>query len=275
MDDSSGDMALQQLVPDLLRHRLAESGAVTLRVQGWSMWPALRRGEPVEVEACTVESLRPGDVVVVGRRSGDGRVLIVHRLLTHTGGQLVLRGDMRPDPDAPVDAADVIGVARRVQRRGAWRPIPGPGPVAGVLRGIENHTGLVSALRGAAQDGSERLAETVLSLPAARSLLRSLQPLGAVHVLRTASSAGNVIRLVAMAAGEEMGRADVEVDPASGIARLRFLRVRIRARGRGVGTALVSEAKRIADEAGVPLRAALPVTAEVQSLLRRCAIDPA
>jgi signal peptidase I len=76
---------------------------VRLRVHGESMLPALWPGEVVEVASCSMEDVRPGEIVLALR---EGR-LFLHRLITScTPNGFRLRGDSLPscDPHYPPEA---------------------------------------------------------------------------------------------------------------------------------------------------------------------------
>ncbi len=89
------------LVAEVLRRqdRLRVRGQVC----GESMLPALWPGEVVKIESCSLDELRPGEIVLAQR---DDR-LVLHRLVADRGPNgFVLRGDSvrHPDPEYPPDA---------------------------------------------------------------------------------------------------------------------------------------------------------------------------
>ncbi|HSZ64523.1 MAG TPA: S24/S26 family peptidase [Terriglobales bacterium] len=75
---------------------------VRLKVYGESMLPTLWPGDVVEIAACSLEEIQPGDIVLAIR---DGR-LFLHRLVAAQPSGFVLRGDSvpRPDPLFPPEA---------------------------------------------------------------------------------------------------------------------------------------------------------------------------
>jgi len=86
---------------------LRQSGHLHLRVHGESMLPALWPGDLVEIASCSLEDLRPGEIVLARR---EGR-LFVHRLVGRvtdpdTPNGFLLRGDSMPAPDPrfPIEA---------------------------------------------------------------------------------------------------------------------------------------------------------------------------
>lgn len=67
------------------------------------MLPSLWPGDVVEVSACTVEDVFPGEIVLALR---DGRFFL-HRFASRSGsGSFLLRGDSMPtvDPEFPAEA---------------------------------------------------------------------------------------------------------------------------------------------------------------------------
>jgi hypothetical protein len=101
---SSWSSERSALVADALRR----SGRLRLQVHGESMLPALWPDDVVEIASCSLEDVRPGEIVLALR---DGR-LFLHRLVLHsfvTPGKpngFVLRGDSMPasDPQFPPEA---------------------------------------------------------------------------------------------------------------------------------------------------------------------------
>ncbi|MFZ0799346.1 MAG: S24/S26 family peptidase [Terriglobales bacterium] len=89
--------------------------AVRLRVHGESMLPALWPGDVVEIASCSIEDVRPGEIVLARR---EGR-LFLHRLIAPcTPNGFRLRGDSMPgcDPQYPPEA--LLGkLVRRVDAR--------------------------------------------------------------------------------------------------------------------------------------------------------------
>ena len=112
------------LVADVLRHNRHSRQVVRLRVRGESMLPTLWPGDVVEIESCSLEDVRPGEIVLARR---DGR-LILHRLIAPcTPNGFLLRGDAVPRPDPLFPPETLLGrMARRCDegRTGAGlRPV--------------------------------------------------------------------------------------------------------------------------------------------------------
>jgi hypothetical protein len=102
---SSWSPVRSALVADVLRGsghlRLRQD--VRLRVHGESMLPTLWPGDVVEIESCTVQDVRPGEIVLALREDR----LILHRLVAPcTQNGFLLRGDSMPgsDPQYPPEA---------------------------------------------------------------------------------------------------------------------------------------------------------------------------
>lgn len=99
------------LVADVLRHNSHSRPVVRLRVHGESMLPTLWPGDVVEIESCSLEDVRPGEIVLA-RREGH---LILHRLIAPcTPNGFLLRGDSVPSPDPLFPPETLLGrIARR------------------------------------------------------------------------------------------------------------------------------------------------------------------
>ena len=94
------------------------------KIRGESMLPALWPGDVVEIESCSLDNVRPGDIVLAQR---DER-LVLHRLVAcrrPTG--FLLRGDCVPSPDPLLPPEALLG--RLVSRGGDGQETP-----AGALR---------------------------------------------------------------------------------------------------------------------------------------------
>jgi len=114
-------------VIDLIREALERFGEARLRVTGSSMLPSIRPGDMVTIERRTLNEVRRGDVALF---THDGR-LFAHRVISREGTRLVTQGDSIPSADAPVSAADLLGVVVGVSRNGqAVRGFINPGPRA-------------------------------------------------------------------------------------------------------------------------------------------------
>jgi Peptidase S24-like len=104
------------LVADVLRKNATLPQLVRLCVYGESMLPALWPGDFVEIESCSPEDARPGEIVLAMR---DGQ-LFLHRLLSPcTPEGFKLRGDSLPHPDPQFPREALLG--RQVRRNGVRR----------------------------------------------------------------------------------------------------------------------------------------------------------
>jgi hypothetical protein len=114
------------LVADVLRRssRLRVRLRVHGEIHGESMLPTLWPGDVVEIESCSLEDVRPGEIVLALR---DDR-LVLHRLVGRfndpctndpcTPGGFLLRGDCVPGPDPEYPSEALLG---RVRRAGEGR----------------------------------------------------------------------------------------------------------------------------------------------------------
>jgi hypothetical protein len=96
----------------LLADALRRSQSLRLRVYGESMLPTLWPGDVVEIAGCSLEEVRPGEIVLALH---DGR-LFLHRLLASESNGFVLRGDSMPGPDPLLPREALLG--RLVGRAG-------------------------------------------------------------------------------------------------------------------------------------------------------------
>ncbi len=100
---SSWSAESSALVGDVLRRGGRLPGRVRLRVHGESMLPALWPGDVVEIASCSLEDVRPGEIVLARREDR----LFLHRFVAPcTPNGFRLRGDSMPgsDPQFPPDA---------------------------------------------------------------------------------------------------------------------------------------------------------------------------
>ena len=109
-----GNVERSALVAEALRL----SGRLRLQVHGESMLPALWPGDVVEIASCSLEDLRPGEIVLARR---DGR-LFLHRLVsTRKPDGFLLRGDSMPGSDPQFPAEALLG--RLVSKAGETRGV--------------------------------------------------------------------------------------------------------------------------------------------------------
>jgi hypothetical protein len=84
------------------------------------MLPVLWPGDVVEIASCSLQDVRPGEIVLAKR---DGR-LFLHRLVRPTSNGFLLRGDSMPGIDPQFASEALLG--RFVRNRGEKRRISAP-----------------------------------------------------------------------------------------------------------------------------------------------------
>lgn len=94
-------------------------GQLRLQVHGESMLPSLWPGDLAEIEACSLNQVGRGEIVLAFR---DGRFFL-HRFLTRVlpqgeHGGFVTRGDSMPDPDPAFPSDALLGKLVGVERAG-------------------------------------------------------------------------------------------------------------------------------------------------------------
>jgi signal peptidase I len=101
---------------ELASEVLASSGALRLRVTGWSMLPTVMPGDTLVIERIPSDAVFEGDIVLFGR----DRRFFVHRVVTkgHAQAGIVTRGDAMPAPDPPVSQSDLLGRVSFILRNG-------------------------------------------------------------------------------------------------------------------------------------------------------------
>jgi hypothetical protein len=117
---SSWSAERSALVADVLLRRGSLGQSVRLRVRGESMLPALWPGDVVEIASCSLEDVRPGEIVLARREDR----LFLHRLVGRflvgrfndpsTTNGFLLRGDSMPGPDPQFPIEALLG--RLVQK---------------------------------------------------------------------------------------------------------------------------------------------------------------
>ena len=108
------------LIADVLRRSGGPRPRVRLQVYGESMLPALWPGDVVEIASCSLEDVRPGEIVLALR---DGR-LFLHRFLARcTPDTFLLRGDSMPGSDPRFPSEALLG---RLVRGADAFPCPAP-----------------------------------------------------------------------------------------------------------------------------------------------------
>ena len=123
---SSWNAERSALVADVLRRSDRLRQSVRLQVHGESMLPSLWPGDVVEIENCSFEDVRPGEIVLARRNDR----LFLHRLVAPcTPNGFLLRGDSMPGPDPLFPSEALLGrlVHRADDGRGVSAPALRPG----------------------------------------------------------------------------------------------------------------------------------------------------
>jgi signal peptidase I len=97
---------------ELASESLQRSGVLRIRVNGWSMLPAIYPGDVLLIEAFNGHPVLPGDIVLFHRQ---GR-LCVHRVVRCTGSTVLTHGDAMPGPDPVVSRDELLGRVQCVIR---------------------------------------------------------------------------------------------------------------------------------------------------------------
>lgn len=96
---------------------LSRGAPVSFRARGQSMRPFIRDGDRLVIHPLGVRGVQRGDVVLCRMAGGT---LLAHRVvkISKRNGQkmLVSQGDARPDADAAIPLASVLGRAVAVER---------------------------------------------------------------------------------------------------------------------------------------------------------------
>jgi hypothetical protein len=93
---------------------LRASGRLRLKVRGESMLPTLWPGDVAEIEACSMDAVRPGDVVLASR----GGRFYLHRLLSYNERGFKTRGDSMPGADPIFPFESLLGKVIAAKRAG-------------------------------------------------------------------------------------------------------------------------------------------------------------
>ena len=94
---------LYQVCP-LRRETLHREGRFFWQVEGQSMLPTLPANCTIEIHALD-SGVKLGDLLVFAQP----HAIVVHRLVERRGDRLILQGDNRTVPDAPITTQQVIG----------------------------------------------------------------------------------------------------------------------------------------------------------------------
>lgn len=115
---SSSQNAVHAAKCELASEVLRVSGKLSIRVNGWSMLPAIWSGDVLLIETLTGQDVTAGQVVIFER---DGR-LFVHRVLAedaaYQAGVIRTRGDAMPHADPPISRKAVLGRVQTIVRNG-------------------------------------------------------------------------------------------------------------------------------------------------------------
>ena len=88
---------------------LRSSGKLRLKVNGWSMLPAIRPGDELLIESAHGRDIGEGDIVLCQR----GRRIVVHRIVADkelaSGRMVTTRGDAMLRADLPIPESQVLG----------------------------------------------------------------------------------------------------------------------------------------------------------------------
>ncbi len=103
------DFRHQRIIDHLIKEHLRGGKRITLRVSGKSMYPLIRKGDPVHIENCDPRTLSIGDIITFKR---DG-FYVTHRVLCvvkkdHTI-KLITKGDNEITIDPLVSPHQVLG----------------------------------------------------------------------------------------------------------------------------------------------------------------------
>jgi signal peptidase I len=96
---------------------LRSGNAVSFTATGWSMYPAIRPGEQLVIDAVDANGIRRGDVVLAKLERG----LTAHRVvrIESCGGEIVkivTRGDNCAEADPPFAPAQLVGRVREPRK---------------------------------------------------------------------------------------------------------------------------------------------------------------
>jgi hypothetical protein len=96
---------------------LRESGRLRLQLRGESMLPTLWPGDVVEIASCSVDDVRPGEIVLA-LRVGQ---FFLHRFVTRQPGGFLLRGDSMPGSDPQFPNETLLGRLVSRAEQGQWQ----------------------------------------------------------------------------------------------------------------------------------------------------------
>ncbi|MHB8997808.1 MAG: signal peptidase I [Armatimonadota bacterium] len=108
----------------LLEELITEGTAITMRVRGSSMLPAIANGAVVRLQPLSEKAVRLGEVVAIRDSKGKmlcHRVVRVYRWKDQTWVQTW--GDICPEPDVAVPVSSVIGTVTAIVEDESERPV--------------------------------------------------------------------------------------------------------------------------------------------------------
>lgn len=109
------NVALNDLMP-LINEKLDTGGTVRLPATGMSMFPLFRHmRDEVIVESAKGKTLRKYDMILYRRDNGE---YVLHRIVRHTEGGYILRGDAQYVDECPVRRDQVIARVVWYKRNG-------------------------------------------------------------------------------------------------------------------------------------------------------------
>jgi signal peptidase I len=97
---------------NLVDESITEGEIIRLNVTSNSMYPLIRKGDFVIVQATPANNLSMGTIIVF-RRDGE---LITHRFLKDDAGTVLTKGDNSLLPDAPVNKGAILGKVIQINR---------------------------------------------------------------------------------------------------------------------------------------------------------------
>ena len=113
-------------IPAYLSHKLGTEHPMA-SITSSSMWPALKAGDLVFIEAIAKDELGIGDIIVW---QGDG-MFTIHRIVKLDDTTLTTKGDANFENDAPIPYSAVVGRAAMKKSGRPWRI-----PYAGLLANV-------------------------------------------------------------------------------------------------------------------------------------------
>jgi signal peptidase len=102
----------------LILNQLGNGRKIALRVSGKSMYPLIRKGDPIHIEKCDPNTLSTGDIITF--RKDD--IYVTHRMLcvVKKGDtiKLITKGDNETTTDRPISPDQILGKVVALERTG-------------------------------------------------------------------------------------------------------------------------------------------------------------